>query len=209
LIAPVAVLISSSQAANPVIRQGSTSTYGVLAASTVTNTGTTSISGTAGGDVGLSPGTSFTGTASVTRSGVDHIADVAAATAQVDLIVAYNDLGIPTTTSLPASDLAGQTILAGSFTTATGTIANSGTVTFDAKGDSTAIFILRAASTLVTSPASAMTLANGAQACNIYWQVATSATIGVNSNFSGHIYAMTSITANSGATLTQSSSLGG
>jgi LPXTG-motif cell wall-anchored protein len=46
-----------------------------------------------------------------------------------------------------------------------------------------------------------MTLANGAQACNIYWQVATSATIGVNSNFSGHIYAMTSITANSGATI--------
>jgi uncharacterized protein YraI len=64
LLSPAAVLMSSSSAANPVIRQGSTSTFGVLAASTVTNTGTSSISGTAGGDVGLSPGTSFTGAAS-------------------------------------------------------------------------------------------------------------------------------------------------
>jgi hypothetical protein len=201
LIAPAVVLISTSQAANPVIRQGSTSTYGVLAASTVTNTGISSISGSAGGDVGLSPGTSFTGAASVTRSGVDHITDAAAATAQVDLVVAYNDLSVPSATSLPSSDLAGQTILAGTYSTATGTLANSGTVTFDAQGDSTAIFILRAASTLVTSPASSMTLTNGAQACNIYWQVGSSATIGVNSNVSGHVYALTSITANSGSTV--------
>jgi hypothetical protein len=201
LIAPAVVLISTSQAANPVIRQGSTSTYGVLAASTVTNTGISSISGTAGGDVGLSPGTAFTGAASVTRSGVDHITDAAAAAAQVDLVVAYNDLSVPTATSLSSSDLAGRTIQAGTYSTASGTLANSGTVTFDAQGDSTAIFILRAASTLVTSPSSSMTLTNGAQACNIYWQVGSSATVGVNSTLMGHIYAFTSITANSGSTV--------
>jgi LPXTG-motif cell wall-anchored protein len=201
LIAPAVVLISTSQAANPVIRQGSTSTYGVLAASTVTNTGISSISGTAGGDVGLSPGTSFTGGATLTRSGADHITDVAASTAQLDLVVAYNDLSVPTTTSLASSDLAGQTIQAGTYSTVAGTLANSGTVTFDAQGDSTAIFVLRAASTLITSPASSMTLINGAQACNIYWQVGSSATVGVNSTVSGHIYALTSITANSGATI--------
>ena len=201
LIAPAVVLISTSQAANPVIRQGSTSTYGVLAASTVTNTGISSISGTAGGDVGLSPGTAFTGAASVTRSGVDHITDAAAAAAQVDLVVAYNDLSVPTATSLSSSDLAGRTIQAGTYSTASGTLANSGTVTFDAQGDSTAIFILRAASTLVTSPSSSMTLTNGAQACNIYWQVGSSATVGVNSTLMGHIYAFTSIAANSGSTV--------
>jgi hypothetical protein len=201
LIAPAVVLISTSQAANPVIRQGSTSTYGVIAASTVTNTGVSSISGTAGGDVGLSPGTSFTGAVSLTRFGVDHITDAAAASAQVDLVVAYNDLSVPTATSLAASDLAGQTIQAGTYSTASGTLANSGTVTFDAQGDSTAIFILRAASTLVTSPSSSMTLTNGAQACNIYWQVGSSATVGVNSTLMGHIYALTSITANSGSTV--------
>ena len=201
LLSPAAFLISSSSAANPVIRQGSTSTYGVLAASTVTNTGTTSITGTAGGDIGLSPGTSFTGAASVTRSGVDHIADAAAATAQVDLVVAYNDLSIPTSTVLATSDLSGQSLIPGSYSTASGTLANSGVLTFDAKGDSTAIFILRAASTVTTSPSSSMVLTGGAQACNVYWQVGSSATIGVTSIFVGHIYALASITANTGSTI--------
>lgn len=201
LIAPAVVLISSSSAANPVIRQGSTTSYGVLGASTVTNTGITSITGTAGGDVGLSPGTSYTGSASVTRSGADHITDVAAATAQVDLVIAYGDLSIPSTTTLAASDLTGQVILPGSYTTAAGIFANSGAVTFDAQGDSTAIFIMRAASTVITSPSSTMTLLNGAQACNVYWQVGTSATVGVNSTFIGHVYALTSVTANTGSTI--------
>jgi hypothetical protein len=74
-LAALIVLPSLSSAANPVVRQGSTSTYGVLAASTITNTGATTISGTAGGDIGLSPGTSFTGSASVTTTGVLHITD--------------------------------------------------------------------------------------------------------------------------------------
>jgi hypothetical protein len=47
-----------------------------------------------------------------------------------------------------------------------------------------------------------MTLANGAQACNVYWRVGSSATIGVNSTFIGHVYALTSITANTGASIT-------
>ena len=47
-----------------------------------------------------------------------------------------------------------------------------------------------------------MTLANGAQACNVYWRVGSSATIGVNSTFIGHVYALTSITANTGARIT-------
>ena len=47
-----------------------------------------------------------------------------------------------------------------------------------------------------------MTLANGAQACNVYWRVGSSATIGVNSTFIGHVYALTSITANTGAQIT-------
>lgn len=101
------VVPSISSAANPVIRQGTTSTYGVLAACTITNTGATTMSGTAGGDIGLSPGTCFTGSASVTTSGVLHITDTEASIAQTDLVTAYNDLGIPTPTTLSAADLAG------------------------------------------------------------------------------------------------------
>lgn len=204
LVAGLAALFVSpsiSSAAVPLIRQGSTSTYGVLAASTVTNTGPTTISGTAGGDVGLYPGISYTGSQSVTRSGVDHIADSAARIAQSDLVTAYNDLGVPAPTTLAAPDLAGQTIRPGTYSTAAGTFANSGTLTLDAQGDPNAVFIFQTASTVVTSTGSSMVLANGAQACNVYWRVGSSATLGVNSLFIGHIYALTSITATTGATI--------
>ena len=204
LVAGLVALIVSpsiSSAAVPLIRQGTTSTYGVLAASTVTNTGPTTISGTAGGDVGLSPGTSYTGRESVTRSGVDHITDSAASVAQTDLVTAYNDLGVPAPTTLAAPDLAGQTIRPGTYSTAAGTFLNSGTLTLDAQGDPTAVFIFQAASTVTTSTGSSMVLANGAQACNVYWRVGSSATLGVDSRFIGHIYALTSITANTRATV--------
>jgi type VI secretion system secreted protein VgrG len=196
-----ALIPTITTGANPTVRQGTTSTYGVLAATTITNTGATTISGSAGGDVGLSPGTSYTGSASVTRTGVDHITDGAAAIAQTDLVTAYDDLLVPTPTTLAAPDLAGQTIVPGTYSTAAGTFANSGNVTLDAGGDASAIFIFQAASTVITSPSSTMTLANGAQACNVFWQVGSSATIGTNSTFVGHVYALTSIAANTGATI--------
>jgi len=194
-LAMLVILPSGSSAAVPLIRKGSTATYGVLAGSTVTNTGPTTISGTAGGDIGLYPGTSYTGSQSVSRSGVVHIADAAARIAQADLVIAYNDLGVPAATVLAAPDLAGKTVRPGTYRTAAGTFANSGKLILDARGDANAVFIFRAASTVITSTGSSMVLINGAQACNVYWRVGSSATLAVNSLFIGHIYAMTSITA--------------
>jgi hypothetical protein len=191
-----------TSAAGPIIRQGTTTTYGVLAGSTITNTGATTISGTAGGDVGLSPGTSFTGRSSVTISGTVHIANSAASIAKTDLVRAYNDLGVPSPSILSSPDLAGRTLVAGTYAATAGTLANSGKVILDAKGDPNAVFVFQAASTLITSVGSSMTLANGAQACNVYWRVGSSATIGVNSTLIGHVYALTSITANTGARIT-------
>jgi len=199
VVVAAVLLPNVTSAENPTIRQGTTSTYGVLAATTITNTGATTISGTAGGDVGLSPGTSYTNTGTVTRSGSDQITTAAAAIAQTDLITAYNDVAAPTPTTLGAPDLAGQTLVPGTYATAAGTFANSGTLTLDAGGDPTAVFIFQAASTVITSTDSNMVLTNGAQACNVYWQVGSSATLGVNSTFIGHIYALTSITATTGA----------
>lgn len=164
--------------------------------------GTTNISGTAGGDVGLSPGTSYTGSGSVTASGTNHITDSAASIAQTDLVTAYDDLGVPSPTILSSPDLAGRTLLAGTYAATAGTLSNSGNVILDAQGDPTAVFVFQAASTAITSVGSTMTLANGAQACNVYWRVGSSATIGVNSTFIGHVYALTSITANTGAQIT-------
>ncbi|MSZ96922.1 MAG: DUF3494 domain-containing protein [Actinobacteria bacterium] len=198
--APVVISLNRSSAAWPTIRQGSTTSFGVLASSTVTNTGPTSISGTAGGYVGLYPGTSFTGSASVTRSG-DHITDGTAQLAQTDLVTAYNDLGVPTPTVIGPADLVGKVILPGTYSTASGTFANSGNVTLDALGDPSAVFIFQAASTVITSTSSTMTLSGGAQACNVYWRVGSSATIGVSSTFVGHVYAMDSVTATTNATI--------
>lgn len=196
-----ALIPTITTGANPTIRQGTTTSYGVLAHTTITNTGATTISGSAGGDVGLSPGTSYTGSGTVTRSGVDHITDGAAAIAKADLATAFSDLMVPTPTTLAAPDLAGQTLVPGTYTTAATTFENSGNLTLDAGGDASAVFIFQAASTVITSTSSTMTLTNGAQACNVFWAVGSSATIGNSSTFVGHIYSAVSITANSGATI--------
>ena len=46
----------ASSAATPVIVQGTTSSYAILAGTTITNSGTTSVTGTAGNNIGVSPG---------------------------------------------------------------------------------------------------------------------------------------------------------
>jgi type VI secretion system secreted protein VgrG len=191
-----ALLPAFTSAVEPTVRRGTSATYGVLAGTTITNTGTTSLSGTAGADIGLSPGTSFTGSASVTNTpGTINLTNAAAATAQLDLTTAYGDVAGATPATVLPTDLVGRTILPGIYNSAAGDFANSGSITFDAGGNANAVFIFQAASTLITSESSTMVLAGGAQACNIYWQVGTSATLGVDSTFIGSIYALTSITA--------------
>src|SRR6185437_10284018 len=44
-------------------------------------------------------------------------------------------------------------------------------------------------------------LINGAQACNVFWQVGSSATLGTNSSFIGSIMALTSISVTTGTTV--------
>jgi hypothetical protein len=134
-------------------------------------------------------------------SGAKHITDTAATKAKTDLVTAYNDLGIPAPTILSSPDLAGRVLLPGTYATSAGTFANSGKLTLDAQGDPNKVFIFQTASTLVTSTDSTMVLANGAQACNVYWRVGSSATIGVSSTLIGHVYALTSITATTSATI--------
>jgi LPXTG-motif cell wall-anchored protein len=194
-----ALLPAFTSAAEPIIRRGSSSTYAVLAGSAITNTGTTTLSGTAGADIGLSPGTSFTGNASIRTTGAVHLTNAAAAAAQIDLATAYGDVaGVIPATILP-TDLVSRTILPGTYTSTAGDFSNSGNITFDAGGNAGAVFIFQTSSTLITAESSTMTLANGAQACNIYWQVGSSATIGAGSKFIGSIYALNSITANTSA----------
>ncbi|SPF52227.1 Outer membrane autotransporter barrel (modular protein) [Candidatus Desulfosporosinus infrequens] len=188
-----------SMAAQPTVNLGTTSSFAVLANSAITNTGTTTISGNAGGDIGLSPGTSFTGNASVTTSGTIHLADAVAIKAQTDLVTAYNDAAGETPTSTIPSELGGTTLTPGIYYSADGTFQITGTLTLDAKGDPYGVFVFQTASTLITASGSNINLINSAQPCQTYWKVGSSATLGTYSHFVGHIFALASITANTGA----------
>jgi hypothetical protein len=97
------------------------------------------------------------------------------------------------------AELGGTTKTAGVYDSADGTFGITGTLTLDAQGDPNAVFIFKTASTLITAGASSVVLVNDAQACNVFWQVGSSATLGTNSTFNGNILALTSITLTTGA----------
>lgn len=176
------------------VNLGTAGSFAVLAGSTVTNTGSSVISG----DLGLSPGSAVTGFPPGTLNGTQQTANSAAVQAQVDLTVAYNAAGQTPVSTVP-TELGGTTKTAGVYDSASGTFGLTGVLSLDAQGDPNAVFIFKTASTVITAGASRVNLINGAQACNVFWQVGSSATLGTNSTFKGNILALTSITLTTGA----------
>jgi len=170
--------------------------FSVLAGSTVTNTGPTTVTG----DVGISPGTAVTGFPPGLPSGAIHSADSAAAQAQAALTAGYIDAAGRAGGTSVSGDLVGRTLTAGVYTS-TSSLAVTGDVTLDAQGNSDSVFIFQIGSTLTTGSGSHVILANGAKACNVFWQVGSSATLGTNSEFKGNILALTSITITTGVNL--------
>jgi LPXTG-motif cell wall-anchored protein len=191
------VVTSQSVAAQEApVDLGTATNFAVLAGTTVTNTGSSIISG----DLGVSPGSAIVGfPPGVVTEGVIHAADAVALQAQADVTTAFNDAAGRAATSVIAADLGGQTLVSGVYSG--GALGLTGTLTLDAQGDPNAVFIFQAASTLITASTSNINLINGADACNVFWQVGSSATLGTNSVFNGTILALTSITAESGATI--------
>lgn len=195
----MAVALSFSSAASAATTPaglGTTESYSVLGGQTVTNTGLTTLSG----DLGVSPGEAITGFPPGLAGGTTNAGNAAAGQAQSDLTIAYNDLASRATTASVSDDLSGQTFVDGVYTSS-GPLSLTGTVTLDGQGDPNSVFIFQAASTLITGTGSNVALINGAQACNVYWQVGSSATLGTASTFVGSILALTSITATTGATV--------
>jgi Ice-binding-like/Bacterial Ig-like domain len=167
--------------------------FSVLAGTTVTNTGSTTVSG----DIGVAPGTAVTGFPPGLAGGTIHLADGAASLAQATLTAGYIDAAGRSGGTSVAGDLVGQTLTSGVYTS-TSSLANSGDLTLDAQGNPSAVFIFQISSTLTTGSGSHIVLANGAKACNVFWQVGNSATLGTNSVFKGNIMALTSITVTTG-----------
>ena len=201
LLAFLLAVPATAMAAQPTVNLGTTSSFAVLAGSTITNTGPTTINGDAGGNVGLYPGTSFTGQAQVTLSGTVHLADSVARVAKDDLVTAYDDAAGRTPVTRIPTELGGTTLTPGVYDSADGTFQITGTLTLDAQGDPNGVFIFKTASTLITASDSNVNLINEARYCRTFWKVGSSATLGTGSHFVGHIFALTSITANTGATV--------
>ena len=172
--------------------------FSVLGRTGVTNDGFTLVSG----DLGVSPSTSVVGFPDGVVAGDIHAGDAAAADAQSDLLDTYNELWLRAPTqSYPAANLGGQTLLPGLYSTAAA-LGVTGTATLDADGDPDAIFILRVGGALNTAASSAVVLANGAQAANVFWVVTGAVTTGASTTFVGTILAEGAITLGDGTDLT-------
>jgi hypothetical protein len=195
----VAAATPAAAVAGTPVGLGAAAPFAVLAGTTITNTGPSTVSG----DIGVSPGSAITGFPPGTVvNGVLHAADTTADGAQLSLTTAYNDAAtrVPTTV-LASSDLTGLTLTPGIYR-ATSSLGLTGTVTLDAENDINAVFIFQAGSTLITETNSTVSLIRSAQACNVFWQVGSSATVRANAVFVGTILALTSATLETGATVT-------
>jgi len=133
--------------------------------------------------------------------GTSHLADLTAAAAKLDLTAAFNDAAGRTGVLTVPTELGGTTLPPGVYNTASGTLGITGTLTLDAQGNPNAVFIFKAASTLITATNSSIVLINGAQANNVFWQVGSSATLGTGTAFRGTILALASITVTTGVTI--------
>src|SRR5690349_16270461 len=173
---------------------GSAGNFAVLAGTTVTNTGPSWITG----QLGVAPGTAVTGFPPGT-SGVQHKGDSVATTAQTNLTAAYVNAAAqpcPGTNNFTGVNLGGKNLVPGVYCQTTAP-SLTGTLTLNGSG----VYIFQIGSTLVTASGARVVLIGGAQPCQIFWQVGSSATIATSATFVGNIMALTTITMQTGATL--------
>jgi len=191
-LAPAASASADTTISGPV-NLGTATSFGVLGASTVTNTGTTTITG----DVGVNPGTAITGFPPGIYGGTLHQTDAVAIQAQADLTTAYNVAASLTPVTTGLSDLAGLSLVPGVYSGPT--LSLNGNLVL--AGDADSVWVFQAGTTLITGSASSILITGGASSCNVFWQVGSSATLGSGSTFSGTIMADQAITANTTATI--------
>ncbi len=191
-----------------------TSQFGVLAGSGITNVGAGT---TIEGDVGSYETPAVTGLletqvdGEIRRSDLNPGDESIMVTAKDDLVAAYLDAADSDELAEPDLDeteLGGKTLTAGIYQNAT--LGLTGTLTLDGGNDdgtaSDSVFVIKTrsggseGSTLTTASNSSVVLTGGAQACNVFWQVGSSATFGAGTDFVGTVMALTSISAESGAT---------
>ncbi len=209
VLAVAMTLLSRNASAQTEVELGTAGGFSVLAGSGISNTGPTTITG----NVGLSPttGAAITGFPPAMVTGTVYAVNAFGPAGSVNnpglLIIAKNDLnaayldaaGRPANvTFAPVYDLGGQTLVGGVYKTPS-SFGITGTLTLNAAGNPDTVWIFQTGSTLITASNSRVILINGAQACMVFWQVGSSATLGTNSTLVGTVMALTSITALTGA----------
>jgi uncharacterized repeat protein (TIGR01451 family) len=192
------VILASSYAPVPVLAAtspslGAAGSYSVLAGSIVTSTGPTAMSG----DLGISPSIGvpphYTGILPIQVGGTIHDADTPAATAQAANTATFGFINQPVdVTYTGVKDLVGLSLVPGVY--AADAFELSGTLTLVGSG----VWIFKSASTLITSGTAKVV---GGDPCDVWWRVVSSATLGTNTQLTGNILALTSISLNTGATL--------
>lgn len=214
MIALIIPAIAVSQSSPAPVDLGTSGNFVILAKSGISATGTTSIVG----DIGVSPinHTAITGfslildpsgqfATSSLVNGKIYASDYASptptmmTTAVSDMETAYNDAAGRTAdyTELYSGDLTGQTLTTGVYKWSTGVQISAGGVTIS--GSPTDVWIFEIAQNLTLASGAIITLSGGAQASNIFWQVAGEVTLGTTSDFSGIILCETLIAMETGA----------
>lgn len=183
-------------AAEAPVDLGTAGSYSVLGAETVTNTGPSVL----GSDLGVSPGSAITGFPPGFVGGALHAGDAPAAQAQLDVGTAYDDAAGRALTESVAGDLGGTTKVAGVYKS-TSTLSLTGTVTLDGQNDLGSVFIFQIASGLTTASNSTVALINGAQACNVFWQVGSDAILGTGTTFRGTVLASRAVSVGTGSSV--------
>src|ERR1700737_3091610 len=174
---------------------GTAASYAILAGTpNVTNTGATVVSGS----LGISPADAVTGFPPGTVvNGTIQAATAAAGVAKNDLTAAYGvAASSPCNFNKTGENLGGKTLTPGTYCQTTAPTL-TGVLTLSGNG----VFIFQIGSTLVTAPGASVVLSGGAQPCNVFWQVSSSATLDTTTTFVGTIMALTSISLNNGASI--------
>ncbi|MCL6573997.1 MAG: DUF3494 domain-containing protein [Bacillus sp. (in: Bacteria)] len=155
---------------------GSASNFGLLA-NTMTTVGTT----IHGGDAGAISQT----VVPATPDGLNHINDAAYTAANIDLgkAIAFANSQEATFTGLPGEDLGGNTLQPGVYHYPGDVSIGSETLTLSGNN----VFIFQIDGTLNTAANTKILLADGAQACNVFWVVKGATTLAANTEFIGTI----------------------